>query len=130
MSAFPCRHARALVLGFAGLMVPAAVRADDPKPPTHAVEEALDLRYHGHDPRQVLDVFRPKGQTGRPVVLFVHGGAWMIGDKNFFGLYRGVGRYLASHGVVAVLINYRLSPQVRHPEHVRDVARAFAWVRK
>jgi acetyl esterase/lipase len=64
------------------------------------------------------------------VVLFVHGGGWMGGDKDFFGLYRGVGRYLARHGIVAVLANYRLSPAVRHPEHIRDVARAFAWTRR
>jgi acetyl esterase/lipase len=51
----------------------------------------------------------------------------MAGDKNFFGMYRGVGRCLAKNGFVAVLINYRLSPAVRHPEHARDVARAFAW---
>jgi acetyl esterase/lipase len=51
----------------------------------------------------------------------------MMGDKNFFGLYRGVGRFLASQGIVAVSINYRLSPGVRHPEHIKDVARAFAW---
>jgi acetyl esterase/lipase len=52
----------------------------------------------------------------------------MYGDKNFFGIYRGLGKFLARHGVVGVLINYRLSPFVRHPAHVRDVARAFAWV--
>ena len=80
--------------------------------------------------RQKLDVFSPKGACNRPVVIFVHGGGWMIGDKNMFGLYRGVGRFLASKGYVAVLVNYRLSPGVKHPEHVRDVARAFAWMRR
>jgi acetyl esterase/lipase len=53
----------------------------------------------------------------------------MFGDKNFFGLYRSVGRFFAHHGAVAVCVNYRLSPRVRHPEHVKDVARAFVWVR-
>jgi acetyl esterase/lipase len=38
-----------------------------------------------------------------------------------------VGEFLASQGVGSVLPNYRLSPDVKHPEHVRDVARAFAW---
>src|SRR5262249_21258684 len=76
-----------------------------------------------------LDVFAPKGAPGpAPVVLFVHGGTWMYGDKNFFGIYRGLGKFPARHGVVAVMINYRLSPYVRHPEHVKDVARAFASV--
>lgn len=108
-----------------------SVRAADLVSPSLA--EKLEVRYHDESDRQTLDVFAPKearlnGQ--RPVVLFVHGGAWMFGDKNFFGLYRNVGRFLASQGMVAVLVNYRLSPMVRHPEHARDVARAFAWVRK
>lgn len=94
-----------------------------------AVRESFDVHYHRGGSRQTLDVFRPDVDDGvrRPVVLFVHGGTWMVGDKNFFGIYRGVGRGLARQGMVAVLINYRLSPLVRHPEHVRDVARAFAW---
>jgi acetyl esterase/lipase len=97
---------------------------------TYTVQETLDIRYHDGSDRQVLDVLRPKGVEGRPVVLFVHGGAWMIGDKCLFGLYRGFGRFLAKQGIVAVMINYRLSPAVKHPEHIRDVARAFAWTRR
>src|SRR4051812_16796841 len=89
------------------LLVPVA---EPPKGPPFGVEEKFDVRYHDDNPRQVLDVFWPKGAEGRPVVLFVHGGGWMFGDKNLFGLYRGVGRFLASKGYVAVLTNYRLSP--------------------
>ncbi|MFO0878034.1 MAG: alpha/beta hydrolase [Gemmataceae bacterium] len=94
--------------------------------------EVLDVRYRsGGGSRHTLDVFVPREKLSasarRPVVLFVHGGTWMAGDKNFFGMYRGVGRFLARHGVVAVLTNYRLSPLVRHPEHIKDVAAAYAW---
>src|SRR6516164_2426591 len=97
---------------------------------TYAIEETHDIAYYDASPRQVLDVLRPKNLDNRPVVLFVHGGAWMIGDKNPLGLYRGFGRFLARHGIVAVMINHRLSPAVKHPEHVKDVARAFAWTRR
>ena len=94
------------------------------------LRETFDVRYYPGRGRQKLDVFAPaaakKGERF-PVVIFVHGGTWMVGDKNFFGLYRGVGRFLARNGLVAVVINYRLSPLVKHPEHTRDVARAFAW---
>jgi acetyl esterase/lipase len=100
------------------------------RPDTYIVQETLDIRYHDASDRQVLDVLRPKGLDNRPVVLFVHGGAWLIGDKNLFGLYRNFGRFLAKHGIVAVMINYRLSPAVKHPEHIKDVARAFAWTRR
>jgi acetyl esterase/lipase len=94
------------------------------------LQQTLDVRYSDGPDGQALDVFAPKGAAGRPVVLFVHGGAWMVGDKSTFGYYRGVARFFARHGAVAVSINYRLSPRVKHPEHVKDVARAFAWVRR
>src|SRR2546423_554697 len=90
------------------------------------VKESLDIRYApGGGDRHELDVFSPEGATGRPVVLLVHGGAWVIGDKDLFGLYRGVGRNLAAQGLVVAMPNYRLAPRARHPEQVRDVARAF-----
>jgi acetyl esterase/lipase len=54
----------------------------------------------------------------------------MFCNKNYFGLYRGFGRFLARQGYVAVMINYRLSPDVKHPEHVKDAARAYAWTRR
>jgi acetyl esterase/lipase len=105
------------------------IRAEADILPRTAIKETFDLRYFAGRDRQTLDVFAPKGAKDRPVVLFVHGGSWVIGDKNMFGVHRAVGRFLARHGYVAVLINYRLSPAVKHPEHARDVARAFTWVR-
>jgi acetyl esterase/lipase len=97
--------------------------------PPYRVRQTLNLRYHPGNGRQTLDVFQPVGKAAErfPVVLFVHGGTWMFGDKNFFGMYRNVGQNLASNGIVTVMINYRLSPGVKHPEHIKDVARAFAW---
>jgi acetyl esterase/lipase len=77
--------------------------------------------------RHRLDLFFPKSCRDFPVVMLVHGGAWMVGDNRSFGLYSSVGEFLASRGIGAVLPNYRLSPGVKHPEHVKDVARAFAW---
>jgi acetyl esterase/lipase len=80
--------------------------------------------------RHQLDLYLPRGVKEFPVVVFVHGGAWMIGDNRCCGLYSSVGEFLASHGIAAVLPNYRLSPGVKHPEHIKDVARAFAWTRR
>ncbi len=92
-----------------------------------------DIAYDG-DPdaghrRHRLDLFRPEGKKDCPVVILVHGGAWMIGDNRYCGLYSSVGEFLAGQGIVAVLPDYRLAPGSKHPEHVRDVARAFAWTR-
>jgi acetyl esterase/lipase len=123
---FPCWLTLAgAVLVFAG----AADAAENKVAPK--VREALDLRYApGAGDRHELDVFSPAGASRAPVLVLVHGGAWMIGDKDFHGLYRNVGRALARRGLVVVMPNYQLTPRVRHPEHVKDVARAYAWVRR
>ncbi len=119
------------------LLLPGSLRSEEAvpdgnrgKPGNRALLEKVDIAYADADELQTLDVFAPREARGLPVVLMAHGGGWTIGDKNLFGRYRNVGRTLARHGVVAVMVNYRLSPKVRHPEHARDVARAFAWVRR
>jgi len=62
------------------------------------------------------------------VVIFVHGGGWAGGDRNFaWGRYDSLGMCLASRGFTTAIISYRLSPFVKHPEHVRDVIRAIKW---
>jgi acetyl esterase/lipase len=98
---------------------------------TGKVQVLRDVAYYtgkDADPvRHKLDLYCPRDEKDFPVVLFVHGGAWMYGDKSAMGLYSAVGKFLAEHGIGAVLPNYRLSPWVKHPQHVRDVARAFAW---
>jgi arylformamidase len=80
--------------------------------------------------RHQLDLYLPKGQKDFPVVVLIHGGAWIMGDNRCCGLYSSVGEFLASQGIGAVLPNYRLAPGVKHPEQIKDVARAFAWTRR
>lgn len=71
-----------------------------------------------------LDVYTPKGARDAPVVVFFYGGSWQEGDK---AMYRFVGAALAAHGVVAIIPDYRLYPQVRFPSFLYDCARAVAW---
>ena len=98
-----------------------------------AVERIRGISYYDGpqaDPaHHKLDLFLPKGKKDYPVVILVHGGAWVMGDNRCCGLYSSVGEFLASQGIGAVLPNYRLSPGVKHPEHIKDLARAFAWTR-
>lgn len=116
---------------------PTSIQLWKPAPPAAAdaveVERFRDVTYYdGKDAdsfRHRLDLYLPKGKKDYPVVVLVHGGAWMMGDNRHYGLYSSVGAYLASRGVGVALPNYRLSPGVKHPEHVKDVARAVAWVR-
>ena len=76
--------------------------------------------------RHVLDVYQPKkkSSTGYPVVIFIHGGSWNSGSKN---TYAFIGRRLAKQGVLAVIISYRLSPNVLVPAMADDAARAVLW---
>lgn len=81
--------------------------------------------------RNLLDLVLPrdaKPGDRRPVLLQVHGGAWLIGDKREQG--RPLMTHLASRGWVCVAINYRLSPQATMPDHIIDVKRAIRWVRR
>lgn len=89
--------------------------------------------YANEDPardKNKLDLFCPKDRTAFPVVFFVHGGAWRHGDKKYLGVYSSLAMCLARQGLGTVVTNYRLSPTVQHPEHIKDVARAFAWTSK
>jgi acetyl esterase/lipase len=86
---------------------------------------------YGSDPRQKLDVYQPRPPAGTqtprdgyPVVVFFHGGSWSGGER---GDYRFIGEALASQGIVAVVVEYRLYPQVRYPDFLTDCARAVAW---
>jgi acetyl esterase/lipase len=115
-------------------IVPRATAAGPPK--TMPVRVSRDIPYVDvrNDPdaaRHRLDVYRPRGKGPYPVLLFLHGGGWVIGSKDdvcgVYG-YGTIARCLAERGLVVVVPNYRLSPGVRHPEHIKDVARAFAWV--
>jgi acetyl esterase/lipase len=83
-----------------------------------------DLTYADHD-RGRLDVYVPGGAEDAPVVVFVHGGALLFGDKSLVG---HVGLRLARAGFVTVAPNHRFSPAVSHPAHVQDAAAAVRWV--
>ena len=86
----------------------------------------MDVAY-GADPRQRLDIYHPLGpapQGGAPVVLFFYGGNWTRGER---ADYRFVGEALASNGIVTLVADYRLSPQVRWDGLLRDSADALAW---
>lgn len=85
-----------------------------------------DIAY-GTLPRQQLDIYRPAGVApagGWPVVVFFYGGSWNRGERAQYGF---VGAALASRGVLAVVADYRLYPEVRFPDFLADSALALAW---
>ncbi len=96
--------------------------------PKDGVVVNRDLAY-GRHPRQALDVYRPeRGGTARAAVLFVHGGAFLDGDRNRTEeIYANVPRYLARHGIVGINVGYRLAGDARYPGATEDLAAAVAW---
>ncbi|MGO4308735.1 alpha/beta hydrolase [Pseudomonas sp. KB_15] len=120
---------RLLRLAFAGLML-AMMSACSPLKilnaltPGGSFDETEGIAY-GSDPRQKLDVYVPrKPRPNTPVVVFFYGGSWNSGSRSDYSF---VGEALASRGIVAVLADYRLYPQVRYPLFLEDCAKAVAW---
>lgn len=100
-----------------------------------ACKDGIDVRRdipYGQHPRQRIDVYSPSPPgTNRPALLFVHGGAFVDGERNRTDeIYANVTYYFARHGIVGVNIEYRLAPEARYPEASRDVAAVVEWVRQ
>jgi acetyl esterase len=113
-------HMRLMIEGFSAVLA---------ESPDDGVAVVRDLQY-GEHARQVVDVYLAPGATRAPVVLFVHGGAFVDGAKDRSPqVYGNVLRYFARHGVHGVNVEYRLAPEAGYPEGSHDVARAVAWTR-
>lgn len=75
----------------------------------------------------ILDVYRPKETDAKlPVIVSVHGGGWVYGDKERYQYYC---MDLASRGFVVVNFTYRLAPKHRFPAQLEDVCLAFDWLK-
>ena len=125
--------AAALVLGLFGMAIGLSAAADTPS-------EYLDLAYFDgegfSDEKHRLDLIVPSDQPPIATMLWIHGGAWAFGDrKDDLELARAFAR----EGVAVAAMSYRLSRGdwrgeafssvgVQHPEHIKDVARAFSWL--
>ena len=72
-----------------------------------------------------LDVYAPARGDNHPVVVWIHGGAWRIGDKSRVQSKPGA---FNDRGYVFVSVNYRLHPAVTNKEQAGDIARAIRWV--
>jgi acetyl esterase/lipase len=97
--------------------------------PSSTYHKTADVTY-GPNPRNQLDIYTPAAQNDKalaPVVVFFYGGNWNSGSRSG---YEFIGEALASRGIIAVLADYRLYPQVRYPEFLEDSARAVAWTAK
>ena len=84
----------------------------------------------GSDPLQRLDVIKPRtpADRPRPVLINIHGGGWIIGNKGTQSM--PLLMHMARCGWLVIDADYRLSPKVAMPEHLIDVKRVIAWARR
>ena len=90
------------------------------------VDSVENISYAEDDKWHLLDVYRPRKATGPlPVIVNIHGGAWVYGDKKVYAPYC---MYLASHGFAVINASYRLAPRHTFPAPLEDVGKMVEWV--
>jgi acetyl esterase/lipase len=97
--------------------------------PYRDVTVTRDERYGPHE-RQRLDIFQPPNGGKRPVLVYVHGGGFIAGNKRVPGTayYDNVGLWAVRNGYVGVTMTYRLAPENKYPAAAADVGGAVKWV--
>ena len=107
----------------AGNVMPGGSGSFSSVAPTHS-----DLAYASVSETQKLDLYIPEGTGPFPVVIMVHGGGFMFGDKaDGMGL-TGVDQLLAA-GYAVASINYRLSGEAQYPAQIFDAKAAVRFLR-
>jgi len=100
------------------------------KEPYAGVKVLRDVRY-GPDDRNLLDVFSPEtAGAPRPVLIFVHGGGFVAGNKRVPNspFYDNIPLWAVRNSMVGVNMTYRLAPAATWPSGAQDVGRAIEWV--
>jgi acetyl esterase len=97
---------------------------------TDGVIVAKNLAY-GEDTRQILDVYQPIWRAGAPVVIFIHGGAYVRGDKDAYGeMYGNIPTWFARQGMLGLNATYRLAPAAKWPSAADDVRGMVKWAKE
>ena len=95
---------------------------------SHIRRKWLDIPYAHLSPSQNLDIYLPdEGDGIFPVIVYLHGGAFSIGDKRdiyVLNILKSI-----EHGYALVSANYRLSGEATFPAGIRDVKAAIRWAR-
>lgn len=123
----------AMTMGLGGCVkMVGAVTALLPQPsaPTGAtVERGLEFVQTENGPLQ-LDLYRPESGDGPfPLVVYAHGGAWMIGHRKMVGYENNQALELTRHGYAVASVSYRLTDRAIFPAQIRDLKSAICWLR-
>jgi acetyl esterase/lipase len=98
--------------------------------PKSGIKVVMDLPYGPHA-RHLLDIYTMQADLNQalPVIVFVHGGAFVRGNKKISEeLYGNVPRWFARNGYIGINLEYRLAPEAAFPGGADDLARALAWI--
>jgi acetyl esterase/lipase len=105
-----------------------------------AVREINDLHYTegapDADPRHRLNLVVPEGAEDAPLLMWIPGGAWAVGERK---REMPIARAFARNGIAVAVVDHRMSPGAwiderypetgaTHPDHIQDTSRAFAWL--
>ena len=90
--------------------------------PDHA-----NLAYAAVSPAQKLDLYLPQGKGPFPLVINIHGGGFMMGDKNM--LDAPIAEALLAKGIAVASIDYRLSGEAQFPAAIEDAKAAVRFLR-
>ena len=97
--------------------------------PKDGVRIERDLTY-GPDALHRLDLHKQEGRTGMPIVVFLHGGAYVRGSRSVnTEVYGNVATYFARQGMLGVNGTYRLAPAVQWPAAAQDVGLLVKWLK-
>ena len=99
----------------AGLYAPTDIKRQD------------GIAYDTKDKCQLLDLYRPLSEEGKklPVIVSVHGGGWVYGDKELYQYYC---MSLSQRGFAVVNFTYRVAPKAKFMAIMEDVSSVFRWV--
>jgi acetyl esterase/lipase len=107
---------------------PAAAHALPVADTTHIKSKLLNLPYRDHSPFQCLDLYYPDtGKPPFPLILAIHGGAWMMCDKADVQLVPML--QALQRGYAVASLNYRLSWEAKFPAQIQDIKAAIRFLR-
>ena len=111
---------RALLATLLGLVCWPALAAED------SAKVRRDVAYAASDKSSArLDIYAPSAGTAHPILIWIHGGAWRMGDK---AQVQAKPRAFNDKGFVFISINYTLQPDATYKDQASDVAQAIHWV--
>lgn len=100
-------------------------KRDSQIPFPSGVLQSCNISYGPYGKENLMDIYRPEKDGVYPVIVNVHGGGYVYGNKE---IYKRYCMYLAKQGFVVININYRLAPKSQFPAPLEDINRVMLWI--